>query len=120
MKENGERLEVALTFSNVPVRAKMMGILKEEALKAGLKFILDGLDHTVVYKKEMQKKHQAVFSASSNPYQLLWVFSFKQRIRRQGQPQHNTNNVFSFTDERMDQRCVLPQCPNRGRVEVCS
>ena len=63
MKENGERLEVALTFSNIPVRAKMMGILKEEALKAGLKFILDGLDHTVVYKKEMQKKHQAVFSA---------------------------------------------------------
>ena len=41
----------------------MMAILKEEARKAGVDFVLDGLDHTVLYKKEMAKEHQMVFSA---------------------------------------------------------
>ena len=109
MKENGERLEVALTFSNIPVRAKMMGILKEEALKAGLKFILDGLDHTVVYKKEMQKKHQAVFSAwgFQPPYPRYYeYFHSSNAFDDKGNLKHNTNNVFSFADERMDQLAV--------------
>jgi microcin C transport system substrate-binding protein len=109
MKENGERLEVALTFSNIPVRAKMMGILKEEALKAGLKFILDGLDHTVVYKKEMQKNHQAVFSAwgFQPPYPRYYeYFHSSNAYDDKGNLKHNTNNVFSFSDERMDQLAV--------------
>lgn len=109
MKENGERLEVALTFSNIPVRAKMMGILKEEALKAGLKFILDGLDHTVVYKKEMQKKHQAVFSAwgFQPPYPRYYeYFHSSNAYDEKGNLKQNTNNVFSFSDERMDQLAV--------------
>lgn len=109
MKENGERLEVALTFSNIPVRAKMMGILKEEALKAGLKFILDGLDHTVVYKKEMQKNHQAVFSAwgFQPPYPRYYeYFHSSNAYDDKGNLKHNTNNVFSFADERMDQLAV--------------
>ena len=109
MKEDGQRLEVALTFSRIPVREKMMGILKEEAKKAGLDFIMDGLDHTVVYKKEMQKNHQAVFSAwgFQPPYPRYYeYFHSSNAYDDKGNLKHNTNNVFSFKDERMDQLSV--------------
>ena len=109
MKENGEKLEVALSFSRIPVRVKMMGILKEEALKAGLKFIMDGLDLTVVYKKEMQKNHQVVFSAwgFQPPYPRYYeYFHSSNAYDDKGNLKHNTNNVFSFSDERMDQLAV--------------
>ena len=125
MKENGERLEVALTFSNIPVRAKMMGILKEEALKAGLKFILDGLDHTVVYKKEMQKKHQAVFSAwgFQPPYPRYYeYFHSSNAFDDKGNLKHNTNKRVLFCGRANGSiGGGLPQCPDRGRAGgVCS
>jgi microcin C transport system substrate-binding protein len=109
MKEDGQRLEASLTFTRVPVREKMMGILKEEARKAGLKIILDGLDHTVVYKKEMQKKHQIVFSAwgFQLPYPVYHEFFHSSNAYDdKGNLKHNTNNVFSFSEERMDQLIV--------------
>ena len=46
--KQGKRLEVVLTYSRIPVREKMMGILKEEARNGGLACVLDGLVDTVV------------------------------------------------------------------------
>ena len=109
MKENGQRLEVALSYSRIPVREKMMVILKEEARKAGLDFIMDGLDHTVLYKKEMQKNHQAVFSGWGfrPPFPRFYeYFHSSNAYDDKGNLKHNTNNVFSFSDERMDQLSV--------------
>ncbi|MFP6873491.1 MAG: ABC transporter substrate-binding protein [Verrucomicrobiales bacterium] len=105
----GKRLEVVLSYSKIPVREKMMGILKEEARKAGLDFILDGLDHTVVYKKEMSKEHQVVFSAwgFQPPYPRYYeYFHSSNAYDDKGNLKQNTNNVFSFKDERMDQLAV--------------
>jgi microcin C transport system substrate-binding protein len=103
---NGQRLEVILTCSNNPTRKAMMLILQEEARKAGLDLVLDFLDHTVVYKKEMQKEHQAVFSGWGfrPPYPRYFeYFHSNNAYDEQGQLKHNTNNVFSFKDDRMDQ-----------------
>ena len=107
--KEGKRLEVVLTYSRIPVREKMMGILKEEARKAGLDFVLDGLDHTVVYKKEMAKEHQVVFSAWGfrPPYPRFYeYFHSNNAYDDKGNLKPNTNNVFSFRDERMDQLAV--------------
>ena len=105
----GKRLEVVLTYSKIPVREKMMSILKEEARKAGLDFVLDGLDHTVVYKKEMRKEHEVVFSAWGfrPPYPRYYeYFHSGNAYDDKGNLKQNTNNVFSFRDERMDQLAV--------------
>ena len=106
---DGNRLEVVLTYSKIPVREKMMGILKEESRKAGLDFVLDGLDHTEVYKKEMRKEHQVVFSAwgFQPPYPRYYeYFHSNNAYDEKGNLKQNTNNVFSFRDERMDQLAV--------------
>ena len=103
---DGKPLEIILTFSSIPVREKMMGILKEEARKAGLDLVLDGKDHTQVYKKEMEKKHQIVFSAwgFQPPYPRYYeYFHSSNAYDDKGNLKQNTNNVFSFSDPRMDQ-----------------
>ena len=105
----GNRLEVILSYSKIPVREKMMGILKEEARKAGVDFVLDGLDHTVLYKKEMAKEHQMVFSAWGfrPPYPRYYeYFHSNNAYDDKGNLKTNTNNIFSFKDERMDQLAV--------------
>ena len=76
--------------TNSPIVGNMMAILKEEAKKAGMDLILDGLEHMVVYKKEMKKEHEMAFSAWNLPAAvpaLLRVFPLPQRLRRQGQPE---------------------------------
>ncbi len=101
----GQRLEVVLTYSNDAIRERMMVILKEEARKAGLDLVLDGLDHTVVYKKEMQKEHELVFSAwgFQPPYPRYYeYFHSSNAYDDKGNLKQNTNNVFSFSDPRMD------------------
>jgi microcin C transport system substrate-binding protein len=63
----------------------------------------------VVYKKEMQKNHQAVFSAwgFQPPYPRYYeYFHSSNAYDDKGNLKHNTNNVFSFADERMDQLAV--------------
>jgi microcin C transport system substrate-binding protein len=101
----GKRLEVVLTYGKIPVRERMMVILKEEARRAGLDLVLDGLDHTVVYKKEMQKEHEMVFSAwgFQPPYPRYYeYFHSSNAYDEKGNLKQNTNNVFSYKDERMD------------------
>ncbi len=101
----GRRLEVVLTYSNDPIRERMMVILKEEARKAGLDLVLDGLDHTVVYKKQMQKEHELAYSAwgFQPPYPRYYeYFHSSNAYDEKGNLKQDTNNVFSFADDRMD------------------
>ncbi|MGE9266596.1 MAG: ABC transporter substrate-binding protein, partial [Verrucomicrobiales bacterium] len=104
-RPDGKRLEVILTYTKTPERDQMMVILKEEARKAGLDFVLDGLDGTATYKKEMEKKHQAAFSAwmFQPPYPRYYeYFHSDNAYDEKGNLKQNTNNVFSFRHERMD------------------
>ncbi len=65
-KEDGTRLTASLTFSNVdPTMIAIMNKLKEDARKCGLELIPDPLDSTVSYRKIIEKRAQAAFSAWS-------------------------------------------------------
>ena len=57
----GERLSFSITHTASPVVGKMLQRLKEEALKAGLEYRLEGMDGTASYEKVMQKKHDLTF-----------------------------------------------------------
>ena len=106
VNEEGQTLDVAITFTSVPERTRMMVILREEAKKAGVNFILDGRDHTAAYKKTISKEHQAMFSAWQfiPPAPSFYeYFHSRNAFDEKGNRKANTNNVFSYADERMDQ-----------------
>lgn len=105
-KADGSRLEIILSYGTHPVREKMMAILKEEARKAGLDLILDSKDPTLAFQKEMDKEHQIAFSGwgFQPPYPRYHeYFHSSNAYDEKGNLKKNTNNVFSFKDERMDQ-----------------
>lgn len=108
-KPDGTRLELTLSFTKDPSREQMMVILKEEARKAGLDFVLDGQDATANYKKVMEKKHQIAFSGwgFQPPYPRFYeYFHSENAYDAKGNLVQNTNNIFSYSNERMDELCL--------------
>lgn len=65
-EKNGVRYSVTLTYA-VDEYTDRLVVLKEEAKKAGIEFNLELLDPSAAYKKEMEKKHEVVFTASEDP-----------------------------------------------------
>jgi len=98
-KPDGTRLEVSLTYPSAPEVDRMMSILREDAKACGLDLKLDGLEATVVYKKEMQKQHQMALGAWNftppmpDPYQYLHSST---ALDEKGNPKPQTNNVFGW------------------------
>ncbi len=106
MNENGERLEISLTFRASPASSKMMVILKEEARKAGVNLILDSREATASFQKVLSKEHQAYFGAwqFTPPTPAYYeYFHSRNAYDEKGNRKTQTNNVFSYADERMDQ-----------------
>ena len=103
--KNGQRLELELTFTASPERTKMMVILSEEARKAGVNLILDGREATASYKKVVSKEHQAYFSAwqfiPPTP-KYYEYFNSRNAYDEKGNRKTQTNNVFSYADDKMD------------------
>ncbi len=74
MNASGKRLSFTLTTFNSGTITPIMLRLKEEAKKAGLEIIVEGLDTTQLYKKLNQKNHElglAGFGAQP-PYPRFW------------------------------------------------
>lgn len=106
VNEQGKRLELSLTFTATPERSKIMVILKEEARKAGVNLILDGREATASYKKVIAKEHQAYFSAwqFTPPTPAYYeYFHSRNAYDEKGNRKAQTNNVFSYADDKMDQ-----------------
>ncbi|NNM29869.1 MAG: ABC transporter substrate-binding protein, partial [Akkermansiaceae bacterium] len=105
-RSDGTRLQVEASYStNNPIVGNMMAILKEEAKRAGVDLVLDGLEHMVNYRKEMKKEHEMAFSAWSfqPPYPRLYeYFHSRNAYDDKGNLKQQTNNVFSFADKEMD------------------
>ncbi|MDP0489666.1 MAG: extracellular solute-binding protein [Verrucomicrobiota bacterium JB023] len=105
MKENGERLEIELTYANVPQRARMMLRLMQEAKKAGLSILLDGRDGTSAYRKGVGKEHQMLYTGWGfiPPVPAFYeYFHSRNAFDEQGNRKAQTNNVFSYASDRMD------------------
>ena len=105
MNDAGERLEVSLTFTSDPVRTRMMVILKEDARRAGANYILDGRDSVASYTKVVSKEHQAYFSAWQfiPPAPAYYeYFHSRNAYDEKGNRKRQTNNVFSYADDKMD------------------
>jgi len=104
-RKDGTKLSLSITYAAVPLRDRMMAILKEEAIKCGLELVLDGLEPTVNFKKISKKEHQLAFmgwgvgSLVPSYYQF---FHSANAFDEKGNPKPNTNNVFSYANDEMD------------------
>ncbi|MBN1697103.1 MAG: ABC transporter substrate-binding protein [Spirochaetales bacterium] len=92
------RFSVNVTYNAENMTPRLV-VLKEEALKAGIELLLDKLDGTAVYKKVMEKKHEAVWwqwSTSFTPQYWEGYHSINAH-----KPQ--TNNITNTDDPELDE-----------------
>ena len=104
--ENGNRLEVEVTFPNVAFIPKLMAILKEEAQKCGLDLVLDAQEPTLSYKKAMEKLHVVNFGGwgVTPPFPRYHQFFHSvNAFDDDGKPRPQTNNLNVYASPRMDQ-----------------
>lgn len=88
---------VRMTYGNEEHTARLV-VLKEEALKAGIELILDKLDSTAMFKKILEKKHDAASMGwSTNIRPSYWEGWHSVNAHR---PQ--TNNITNTDDPDLD------------------
>lgn len=105
MNEQDQRLDITLSYSSNPSFTAMLVIIKEEARRAGLNFILDSREGTASYKLLMSKEHQVAFTAwTFTPPSPAYYEYFHSRnaFDEKGNRKTQTNNVFSYANDRMD------------------
>jgi microcin C transport system substrate-binding protein len=109
-KPGGQRLQATLSFpTNNPIVGNMAGILKEEAKKGGMDLVLDGIEHTVLFKKEMKKEHEIAFSAWNfqPPFPRFYEYLHSRfAYDEKGNLKQQTNNVFSYRNPEVDKLVV--------------
>ena len=105
----GQPLEIIISYTSTAIRKQMMTILEEEAAKAGLDLVLDGLDGTRAYNKSKNKEHMATFTGwGFRPPQPRFFEYFHSRnaYDEKGNIRKDTNNIFSYKDDRMDRLSI--------------
>jgi microcin C transport system substrate-binding protein len=109
VNDKGQRLTVTILHRKTEIVQKVMQRLKEEAIKAGLEYKLEGMESTSYFQKATQKKHQAAsvaFSVTPPIPDHYQAWHSKDAFMEDGKtPKPNTNNLCSFADPRMDKFC---------------
>jgi microcin C transport system substrate-binding protein len=109
VNDKGERLSLTILHRKNETVQKVMQRLKEEAVKCGLEYKLEGMDSTAFFQKATQKKHQLASIAlnAQPPFpDHFQSFHSKDAYMEDGKtPKPNTNNFTSFADPRMDKFC---------------
>lgn len=109
VNDKGGRLSLTITHRKVDIVQKVLQRLKEEAIKCGVEYKLDGIESTAFFQKVTQKKHQlaqVAFSAQPPFPDHYQFWHSKDALMEDGMtPKPNTNNLSCFADKRMDVFC---------------
>ena len=103
----GQRLSLMLTMDDSD-RRKFLATLVESALRCGVELRTESLEHTTMYRKIMEKRHQICFSAwsASGKYPELWQSHHSDNaVERAGSeliPKRQTNNITGTRDPELD------------------
>ena len=98
-KSDGTRLSISVTYPAMPQIDRIFAILREEAKNCGFELRLDGLEHTVAYKKQMQKQHEMAFGSwlIGPPIPDFHQFLHSTNaIDENGNLKPQTNNTFAW------------------------
>ena len=104
-KPDGTRLEFTLTHYAIKRYVDIAVILKDEAKKAGVNLILEGLDPSIVFGNALSKEFELTSVAWSvqPPYFSYYeYFHSRNAYDEQGNVKKDTNNVFNFADPEVD------------------
>lgn len=108
-KPDGTKLSVEVMFPNLAYYPKMMALFQEEARKAGLELVLDGVESTQLFNKGLSKEHTVIFSGwgVTPPFPRYYQFFHSENaVDEEGKPKTNTNNFNAYADPEMDRLCV--------------
>lgn len=106
-----QRLSFEITYPKSATSDKIMQRLKEEALKVGLEYKLDGVDGTSYFKKATLKQHDITLSGFGLDPPFMDYFQFfhsKDAYEPDGKtPKTNTNNLFCYANPEMDKWATI-------------
>ncbi len=108
-RADGTRLSISATYPAMQAYDRMFAILREEAKACGFDLRLEGLEPTVVYKKEMQKQHELAFGSwlIQPPVPDFYEFLHSSNaIDEKGNLKPQTNNTFAWHRADTDVLCV--------------
>jgi microcin C transport system substrate-binding protein len=97
-EKNGNRYSVTVTYG-VSENTDRLVVLKEEAKKAGIELKLELLDSSAAYKKEMEKKHEVVFTSWEDPNLRPDPW---QSFHSENAHKPQTNNITNTDDPELD------------------
>ncbi|MFM2171245.1 MAG: hypothetical protein RI957_1474 [Verrucomicrobiota bacterium] len=104
--EKGQKLSFTITYAKSAFTDQLMQRIKEEALKAGVEYKLEGLDGTESFQKCSQKKHQIAFTAwgITPPFPDYFEFFHSSDAYEPGTktPRAMTNNIFTYANPGTD------------------
>jgi microcin C transport system substrate-binding protein len=102
VNDQGQRLSFTITYAKSAFIDQIMQRLKEEALKAGVEYKLEGLDGTESFQKSSQKKHQISFAGwgITPPFPDYYEFFHSSDAYEPGTktPRAMTNNIFTYAN----------------------
>jgi microcin C transport system substrate-binding protein len=98
--DTGQRLSFVLTISNRGDDTAVATILKEEAQRAGLEFVIEALGPTAFFTKTFEKKHELAILGWDTGYSPLPAFEWEIRGEDAGKP--NNFNTTNIKDEQLD------------------
>lgn len=106
VNDQGQRLSFTITYTRSPFSTAMMTRLKEEAIKAGVEYKLDGLDGSASFSKTQEKKHEICFAGwgvtPPFPRHHQGFHSYNAYEKGTKTPKPNTNNISVYADPEMD------------------
>lgn len=116
----GRRLSFTISYPRVPVWIPVLLRIKEEALRAGVEYKLDGMDPTAAFQKVSKKEHEIAFTGLQNQ---LPVPDFYQQFHSKDayepgttKPRAMTNNICVFADPEVDK--ILEENRNARSLDV--
>ncbi len=106
MDQDGAKLSFTITYRRSPLATALMTRLKEEAIKAGVEYKLDGLDGSASFSKTQEKKHEICFTGWNvrPPFPRHYESFHSKGAFEKGTktPKPNTNNISAYGDPEMD------------------
>ncbi len=97
-QKQGRRFSVKVTYS-LEEHVPRLVVLKEDALKAGIELVLERLDSTAMFKKILEKKHDAAWMGwSTNIRPSYW-----QGWHSDNAHKAQTNNITNTDDPVLDE-----------------
>jgi microcin C transport system substrate-binding protein len=106
MNDKGQRLSFTITYGRSAFASTLMTRIKEEAIKAGVEYKLEGMDGAAAFSKTQNKKHEICFQGwGTIPPFPRYVGSFHSvNAYEKGTktPKPMTNNISVYADPEMD------------------